>query len=161
MTMLLPDKLEPERLTERSTVLRPWSIEGLVRLVSLNLFAVLLVAASTYQVVRQDGTTDQALAWFNLGVLGVGIAGVANALWIFRGRRAVGLARSALFAPWTTGDATAALHAVDDDGQRLGLRSSDRFHRPGCPMVAGKQVQGGSWEGFVESGRTACEICQP
>jgi hypothetical protein len=36
-----------------------------------------------------------------------------------------------------------------------------RYHRPGCPLVTGKDVAAGSREAHEDRGRRPCGICQP
>jgi hypothetical protein len=39
--------------------------------------------------------------------------------------------------------------------------SMARFHRPGCPLTAGKQLVASRRDDALDSGRIACETCEP
>src|SRR5437879_652815 len=88
-----------ERRSERKFL--PWTGEALVRLAIGDGVALFLIVLSWYEA---SGTvsTSTSVAWFKAGIVGLVVAGTSNALWLLRGRKAVGLARVALleqFAP--------------------------------------------------------------
>ena len=118
--------------------------------------ALFLIVLSWYEA---SGTvsTSTSVAWFKAGIVGLVVAGTSNALWLLRGRKAVGLARVALleqFAPVGATD-TASTRA-----KLVALPSSRRYHRDGCPMVRGKAVSVLAND-VAPSTRVPCEVCRP
>src|SRR5579862_9341127 len=70
----------------------PWTSAELSRVLVANFVGLILIAVSWFQVAGQLTSRDQ-LAWLNVGIVGVAVAGVSNGLWLLRGRRNIGLAR--------------------------------------------------------------------
>lgn len=143
----------------------PWSTEHVVRLVVSNAVGLGLIFAGSWQAFGTDSVRS-ALAWLDLSISGVIVAGFANGLWFLRGREAVTLARLRVLSP---GPGLTYTYPVDE-----GLRSSgnghgalvavpglDRFHRAECGLVTGKQAEVAARAAHLRLGRIACEVCEP
>ena len=135
----------------------PW------RLANLVVLWVTLAAGATLLVLAWWGasaTADQSsqVAWINLGVCGVIAAGVGITSWVLSGRRAVGARRLLLFpdTPSLT-DASPA----DESGPLVTAPHLTRYHRTGCPMVAGKRTRAASVARHRSAGLEPCGVCRP
>lgn len=105
-----------------------------------------------------SGSVPQQTLWLNLGVAGFTVFAAGNALWLLRGRRAVGDRRAALVWLDTDEDEQPApLPAVAArSGQTVHIPGASRAHRADCPLVARKQVEP------TDSGEfTPCGVCSP
>lgn len=83
--------------------------------------------------------------WVTVGVAGVLFAGVCSTAWLVSGRRAVGQRQQQLLGAWASVAAAAPAAATDDEpvtADRPIVTGSGmtRYHRPDCPLVAGKDV---------------------
>jgi hypothetical protein len=157
------DVLSVERVVRREAqALPPWSSTELTRLLTTNLIGFVLIIVSWYQVSGESTMRDQ-LAWVNVGIIGVAIAGVSNGLWLLRGRRHVGLARVLVLpdrAPRATADWSDRL-TEDLENRPVAGASMTRYHRPSCPLVEGKSTAATTRRAHERSGRVACELCEP
>jgi hypothetical protein len=148
--------LDPDALEREQSARGPWSSGSVERLVLTNTAALGLVLVGWAQAAGTH-TLTTALMWLNVGLVGLGLAGVGNGLWLLRGRRAVTLASRAVVGHLPAPAAIATAPATDviaTDGTR-------RYHRPGCPLVAGRPFRHGAVRRFEGEGRTACEACRP
>jgi hypothetical protein len=155
--------LSIDRVLQReSRGIPPWTSAELSRVVVSNAVGLGLIGISWYQVAGQLTTRDQ-LAWLNVGILGVAIAGVANALWLLRGRRNVGLAR-VMVLPDVPPRAAASWNnrlAEDLENQPVASAAMTRYHRPSCPLVDGKTTTAASRRDHERAGKIPCELCEP
>jgi len=159
-----PD-LDPATLLQRGgRSLRPWTLEDLFRLLIGDFAGVVLVAISWLEA-SGELTVRHELAWLRLGISGIGVAGFTNARWLLAGRRVVGLARTAILpdqmgpptaeAPSTTAAGPMPGAAPDIELMVVGAGVS-LYHRPDCPLVAGKQTAQ-----LAGTGLAPCEACEP
>jgi hypothetical protein len=138
-----------------------WSRDLVSRLLVANGVGCAVILAGAYEA-SLDTTTRNAISWLMVSLLGLAIAGVANAMWLLRCRgslavttRALVDARRRLGLP----GATAAGSANGDDWVTVpGLR---RYHRPDCPLVAGRRVSRVDSATVARSDLAACEVCEP
>jgi hypothetical protein len=63
-------------------------------------------------------------------------------------------------APVADGTSTAVRTRASED-RYLSVRGTVRYHRPACPLVARKDVDEASRSVHEQSGRKACEVCEP
>jgi len=135
----------------------PW------RLANLLVLWVTLAAGATLLVLAWWGasaTADQSsqVAWINLGVCGLIVAGVGITAWVLSGRRAVGARRMLLFPDPSPGtDASPA----DESEPLVTAAHLTRYHRSGCPMVAGKRTRAASAARHRAAGLEPCGVCRP
>jgi hypothetical protein len=103
----------------------------------------------------------------NLAVAGLIVAEAANVWWFVRGRRAVGERRRQLLGepidrPGTTAG-TVSAHAAPVPGTMVTVAGEGmrHYHRPECPLAAGRDWPQLSVEESLTDGRTPCGVCQP
>jgi len=140
----------------------PWTSAELSRVVLSNALGAVLIGISWYQVAGQLTTRDE-LAWLNVGILGVAIAGISNAMWLLRGRRNIGLARVMILPDVPPRSAThwSDRLAEDLENQPVASAAMTRYHRPSCPLVEGKQTSAMSRRDHERAGKIPCELCEP
>ncbi|GAA5108238.1 hypothetical protein [Haloechinothrix salitolerans] len=105
-----------------------------------------------------SGSVSQQMGWLNLGVAGVTVFAAGNALWLLRGRRAVGERRASLVWLDTDEDEQAApSRAVATESSHLVcIPGAARVHRADCPLVADKHVEPADMAGC-----RPCGVCTP
>jgi hypothetical protein len=140
----------------------PWTSAELSRVVLSNALGAVLIAISWYQVAGQLTTRDE-LAWLNVGILGVAVAGVSNAMWLLRGRRNIGLARVMILPDVPPRSATRWSDRLSEDleNQPVASAAMTRYHRPSCPLVEGKRTSATSRRDHERAGKIPCELCEP
>jgi hypothetical protein len=133
---------------------RPWSIEDVFRYVVAEMAALALIFTAWFEG-SAELTVRHQLAWLGLGVVGLGLAGVANARWLLAARSAVGVTRVRLLP----GGATHSSAERSEDGPLVVLHmpGSTQHHRGDCPMVLGKMASPRP----AGSPTTPCEVCRP
>jgi hypothetical protein len=152
--------------------MRPWSAGQVVTITAANGMAVALAVAAWWATSGRDTATSQ-VGWSGVGLLGVVIALAANAWFLARGRQVVRVEQGAVFgrprfapfssdgaAPVADGTSTAVRTRASED-RYLSVRGTVRYHRPACPLVARKDVDEASRSVHEQSGRKACEVCEP
>jgi hypothetical protein len=111
-------------------------------------------------------TANGELAWANLGIVGLIIFGSGNALWLLRGRGAIGTRRASLVR-LEAARAEPAGHAADQlppptsavQGGLVRVAGGRLLHQASCPLVVGKKVDRID---AASSPRTApCQVCSP
>jgi hypothetical protein len=131
----------------------PWRVSSAITLYVATIIGGALLVLSWYGASgsAQLGT---AMAWLNVGVLGLVVAGTGNVVWLVYGQRAVRTRQRALLdgvSPLVMPAAT-----IDLTDERVAVPGARRAHRPSCPLVAGKATV------VVGAGdRLRCEACQP
>jgi hypothetical protein len=150
--------LDSGALVTRARSFDPWSTEHLTRLLAANAVGLAVIGTGAYQAAG-GGVVRTQLTWLELSVIGLLVAGTANALWLLRGRQAVTLARvevlstrqRALLFPRLATATSAA------PGALVWVPGTTRAHRAGCSLVAGKPTRlAADREGLVP-----CEVCEP
>ena len=150
----------------------PWAAGQVVALAAANAIALSLAAAAWWATSGMDRATPQ-IGWSSVGLLGVVIALAANAWFLARGRQMVRVAQHAVFvqphlapfapyngAPVANGGTKPARPAASGD-RYLSVPRTVRYHRPSCPLVARKDVDEAPRSVHEQSGRKACEVCEP
>jgi hypothetical protein len=138
----------------------PWSNDYRIRLIIANALGVVLIGIGWYQA-RGLSSVRTEISWLELSIVGLVIAGTANALWLLRGRQVVTLARVAVFADIPRRQTTAAAdHAHTQVTDVLvWAQGMTRFHRPDCLLVVNKRFQRLT-DTDTES-LNPCEVCSP
>ena len=138
-----------------------WVPGDVVLLYGLNILCVALLLGSAWATTAAEDLSAR-VAWVNLGVLGLLVAGVGNTFWLLAGRRAVGRRRTRLLAA-PDPDVVAAPTDAHQPApvQLVALGAASRFHRDGCALVVGKPVVVASRARHERAGLRACGVCQP
>lgn len=123
----------------------PWRDADVISVCLTALVGVIMIVAAWFGAAGAASLTQQA-GWATLAVAGLGVSGIGLCLWLLRLRRTIGLRRASLVSldapaeplpappPPPRGHDTASLPLVRAAGMR-------KVHDPGCPLVAGKDVQ--------------------
>jgi hypothetical protein len=138
----------------------PWVPDHVVRFAGGNAIGLLLIAASWWQISDLGLVRDQ-LAWFVVSLVGLGVAGTTNGLWLLRGQRAVTGARTEMAVVLATRrDAAKAPVATNGHGL-VTVPTTARYHRAGCALVSGRAVEEAGRTAHEAAGRRPCEACCP
>ena len=151
---LLNIGLQPRNLSRSSESFHPWTVDSFVTLVLVNLAGFVACVAGAVQAAGADNVRTQ-LTWCNLGLFGLALSGACNGVWLYRGRRTVGLATSTLLVPLTApsrGSGVAGVLLVDlDHGE---------YHRPTCPLVSFRMTRPADPREHI-SASDPCSVCAP
>ncbi len=160
----------PVQRTARATGL-PWTVEQFLRLLAVDALAFVALLIAWF------GTSGTALPARGAGYVVVGIGGLivlglTNAMWLLAGRRAIGerraevltgiealLPNQLLVAPSTPEIKLEAPVAGVHD-LFVAVPGATRFHLPNCQLALGKQVECATAEEHTASGRLPCGVCQ-
>lgn len=134
------------------------SAEQISRLVTTNLIGLAGILTAAYGASTTD-SIQTTLAWFNLGLAGLVVAGGANVLHLVRGRAAFVIARADVLRDIDAVVAERRPAAAASTGMAW-VEGRRRFHRPGCALLDGRYVEHGDRD-RASAGRTACEVCRP
>jgi hypothetical protein len=140
-----------------------WLPGDVVLLYALSLLGAALVLASAWATTAADDVSTR-IAWINLGVAGLIVAGTGNAFWLMAGRRAVGQRRARLLTVPRVDTAVSVAPPREDTEPDRGLAAvagGRRFHRKDCALVADKAVTVGARSRHERAGRRPCGVCQP
>jgi hypothetical protein len=140
----------------------PWGLRALLALVGVDLVVLGAVVTAWYQAA-QLATPQEQIGWLDLAGVALLVGLGAHTGWLVAGRRAVG-SRSRAVATATDGvlsplTADGALHHADElvvTAERMTL-----FHRPSCPLVAGRDLEPLDVTAALARGLGACAICEP
>ena len=140
----------------------PWSRGDFVRLAGLVVLGAVVCALAWNGTSTRLRLEDQT-AWIGLGVSGFLVAAVAQVVWLVQGRRAVaahGARTRASVAALIEGRiATPSLPG--SAGGLVATEGMQHFHRPECPIAAGRPWTGEPRRTHEAAGRTPCGICTP
>jgi hypothetical protein len=157
--------------TARRTIV--WSAEDLLRWAITVGLGGIAVAVSWY-VCAGEATFSQQIGPADAAVAGLLLAGIGNAAWLLKGRRAIGERRRLLLPDVTADPGVRRVvpvpvraddllpNAADPTALLVAGEGMERFHRPGCALTRGRS-------GFVEmtrheherAGRRPCGVCRP
>lgn len=112
-------------------------------------------------------TANGEIAWANLGIVGLIVFGSAVALWLLRGRRAIGARRASLIRlepARTQGTASTALgtataNPVDVRAVRVRVQGGSLVHETACPLVVGKTLERVNDVSGTDVAH--CQVCAP
>jgi hypothetical protein len=141
----------------------PWSTGALARLVAG------VVAGGVLGVLAGDGAATEGRLDDQKGFIATGVAGflvavLAQSLWLHQGRKAVAVYAAAVQTSVASlvDEAAAAPSVMTSGSDGLVATSGIRhFHRPDCPIAAGRGWSTESRRSHEAAGRTPCGICTP
>ena len=152
--------------TSAAPVSVPWPLAELIRVYALNAAAMVALLAAWWAAAGTVRNTSQVTA-VAVAVTAVVFSGSGNAVWLMVGRRAVGMRRTELRARLE-----ALVQVLEDEGpiaypepalptrSLVTLPKATRYHRPECPLVAGKAaIEWSAADGDVR--RNPCGVCLP
>jgi hypothetical protein len=143
----------------------PWAAGTRAPAAVLGLVGLVLWLFGAHEVGSRASTEDQ-FAPLNLAVAGFVVAALGPALVFFRGRRVVGARGRAVgerahrVAQWLAGGTETELPA-GDPALLPGGDGTAFFHRPECPMGAGRGWPARSRGEHDAAGRRPCGLCRP
>ena len=146
------------------TTLSPWRPGHLIGLWLTTMIGMGLIALAWYGT---SGRTDlgEQMPFLESGILGVVAMGVADGLWLLRGRRAVGERRARLLPMVEERDASAQAPFAPiqrvDTAPVAASGAMTHYHRTDCDLVYGKDVLLADPAAHAASGRRPCPICSP
>ena len=113
-------------------------------------------AASSADVERQ-------VPWGVVAAAGTVVFCGANLMWVVTARRAVASRLSTVVGRLggSVGPATGRPVVSAGAGVFVAAKSMVRYHRPSCPLAAGKPVREASRTEHEHSGRRPCGVCNP
>jgi hypothetical protein len=156
------------RVTTSVPRLTLWRVEDLLRWAITVGIGGIVVAVCWY-VCAGDASFGQQIGPANVAVAGLLVAGVGNATWLLKGRRALGERRRALLPDFTApvtrrriSEAPAEADAPAHLEVYMAGDGMERYHRAGCPLAAGRV----GWttmtrEQHEDAGRVPCGVCRP
>jgi hypothetical protein len=156
--------LDARALVSAHRAFDPWSSEHFTFLLVANALAVVLIAAGWYQASGALAFRTQ-LSWLELCIVGLLIAGAANALWLLRGRQAVALGRMQVLSARQRAELfplaapVVSLATAPAPMAAMWVAGTVRYHRPDCVLVVGKDARPLAVD--ETSGLSPCEACQP
>jgi len=140
---------------------------GLRSLVAVGLVAIAVAWSQASNTVRVSSQVD----WAPVGLAGVAVVamGLLGSILVARQAVALRLVRLAPFIAdpeahpdWTAIGATAPDGAASAGAEPLVAGPNmARYHRPSCPLAAGKPVQPENRRAHEQAGRRACGVCAP
>lgn len=164
----------PEGATSSAPPRLLWKVDDLIRWLLVVGVGAVAVGVSWY-ICAGDATFSQQIGPADAAIGGVLLAGLGNATWLLRGRRALGERRRALLADVIGADEPAtvtrvsgrpAVHeafaAPDTGALFVAGEGLERFHRADCSLATGRQ----GWLAMTRSdheraGRRPCDVCSP
>lgn len=153
---------------------RPWAGAQVVGVTTANAVAV-AVALVTWWAASGTGKATEQMELSSVALVGAVIALASNTWFLARGRQMIRGAQGAVmgerrFVPFGR-DAVAsapdgssgprARTAVTPGGYCLAVPGTSRYHRPSCPLVAGKDTDDAPRSDHEQAGRHSCEVCEP
>jgi hypothetical protein len=152
-----------------------WRAEDLLRWgITVGIGGIVIAVA--WYICAGDATFSQQVGPADAAVAGLLVAGVGNATWLLKGRRALGERRRSLLpdlppreaastevadeaAPSRTTDETPA---VTEPGLLVAGEGMQRYHRADCALAAGRtEWTAASRVEHESAGRRPCGVCRP
>lgn len=140
----------------------PWSTGDLVRLiVGVAVPAVIIALAWNGTATRSQ--LDDQTGLVGLGVAGFLVAVLAQSLWLRSGRRAVATHAAAVQTSVASlvNEPPVPPSVVTTGDGLVATGDMRHFHRPDCPIAAGRGWSAEPRRNHEAAGRTPCGICTP
>lgn len=145
-----------------------WGSDDVVRWVGTSAVGLVLYAVAWYLASGQAHSAAQ-MGPVNLGVAGLVVFGVANAMWLMRGHRAVrSRARTSAVSPALPdppqdriGGISPGAVPIGSEGVLVAGEEGVHYHRLECPMIHGRDWSPNSRHAHEATGKRPCGICRP
>ena len=137
-----------------------WSRADLIRL-TVGIATGGVVVAVAWNGAATRSQLDDQTGFIVLGVAGFLVAVLAQSVWLKRGRRAVATYATtiqAAVAAFVEQPSVTPMTATDGLVATAGML---HFHRPDCPIAAGRGWSAEPRRHHETAGRTPCGICRP
>lgn len=140
----------------------PWSRGDRVRLAVLVALGGAVCGLAWNGAATRSRLEDQT-AWIALGVAGFLVAAIAQVVWLRQGRRAVAAYGAQVQASVASliQDRIAVPAQPGWAGGLVAAEGMRHFHRPDCPIAAGRPWPPEPRRIHEAAGRTPCGICAP
>jgi hypothetical protein len=140
--------------------LSPWSPVESVRLVTVAVLGMAAVVVGWYGAADEPSLHGQT-RWLVIATAGFIVMGYAAVSWVMRGRSSV-LERRQVLLPLPAGPAVPAGSDVAPPPEEVIVGPLPaRYHRPGCPLVRGRDWPHVRRADADLAGRVACGVCRP
>ena len=153
---------------------RPWAGRQVVGVVTANAVTVAVTLVAWWAASGTGKATEQ-IGFSSLALVAAVIALASNTWFLARGRQMIRGAQGVVmgerrFAPFTGHTVPPAPNGsrrpragtvVPPDGRYPTVSGTSRYHRPSCPLVAGKDTDDAPRSAHEQAGRHPCEVCQP
>jgi hypothetical protein len=136
----------------------PWLVPDLFRWFGLLLLSVAGLVVAWWGTSGTAHLNSQ-ITWLNVGVGAVVVGGLGNMTWLLQGRRALALRRRTLLVQVAATTPLQTDPYPGPDGSRFVVAGTTRYHRAGCPAIAGKPAESMSVARHERAGRRACGLC--
>jgi hypothetical protein len=136
----------------------PWSPGEGLQWGAVLVVGHILCLVAWWLVSREAGFQHQA-RWAALSVAGFVVVAYADVSWLLRARWAVIQRRRSLL-PDDPDKPVAVTVPAQSGGVLLG-EGLDHFHRPDCPLAAGKNWPSHDRDGVLAAGKRPCGMCEP
>jgi hypothetical protein len=141
----------------------PWGRAQVAGVACTNVIGILAVMASWHRASGLGRTAAQT-NWITVAVGGAVLVAAANGLWLLAARRAI-VRRTGGVVAEVSRLRPAGFREVDVDAAERWLPVATVamrwYHRPGCPLTAGKHATPDTVEAHTDAGRAACGVCAP
>jgi len=153
-----------------------WSAEDLLRWALATGVGGIVIAVSWY-VCAGDASFNRQIGPLDAAVAGAVVSGLGNAVWLLRGRRALGERRRALLADpvvavdtgepgavrrvSTSAETGTASPATSEAELLVAGEGLLRFHRSDCVLATGRTWTSATREQHEDAGRLPCGVCRP
>ena len=137
-----------------------WSRADLVRL-AVGIATGGVVVAVAWNGAATRSQLDDQTGFIVLGVAGFLVAVLAQSVWLKRGRRAVATYATTIQASVAAFvEQPSVTPMIGTDGL-VATAGMLHFHRPDCPIAAGRGWSAEPRRSHEAAGRTPCGICTP
>jgi hypothetical protein len=138
----------------------PWSRGEVVRL-TVGVAAGAIAVVLAWNGAATESQLDDQKGFIAIGVAGFLVAVLAQSLWLRQGRKAV-VAYAATVQTSVGGllEQPPATPVSGGDGL-VAAAEMHHFHRPDCPIAAGRGWSAEPRRNHEAAGRTPCGICTP
>jgi peptidoglycan/LPS O-acetylase OafA/YrhL len=140
--------------------LSPWSPVESVRLVTVALLGMAAIVVGWYGAADEPSFHRQT-RWLVIATAGFIVMGYAAVSWVMRARSSV-LHRRQLLLPLPAGGAVLVVSLVSVPAEVVVVGPAPgRYHRPGCPLVRGRDWPHVRRSDADLADRSACGVCRP
>jgi hypothetical protein len=140
----------------------PWSAAGVRALAVVVVLAAVVLGIAWYGCSGETVWRVQ-VRWFGLGLIACAFNAVACLTWLAVGLRAIRTARTWTTAALRTRDVPELrprLVAAAPAGDLVTSARMRRYHRPDCPLMAGKDAERVTAATAAARGLAVCGICE-